>query len=217
MNAADWNRALMFWEHARRWLTRANLLLAAGAIIIVAAWFDAQRAANADRAIRILERQTAAAQQERHRQTLAAIAAKNELALSRARADSLEAAARAAKAESDSLARFVRIASETTLAVQITPNSSVGVKVPRLVTQYIWSLYRTIQKQDLALAARDTQTVRADTVIVIQDRVVGADSTVIDTQAATITEEKRARPRFGFRSGLAAGAAAVAILVKVLR
>jgi hypothetical protein len=187
------------------------------AVAIAGSYADSRRADEADGAIRVLERETAAAQKQRHAQSIAAIAAKQELARARVHADSLEAAARRAAVESARLAQLVHIASETTLVATVASGETINVTVPRVVTSYIWSLYRTIQAQEAALAARDLQAVRADTVIVYQDRVVQADSTVITTQAETVTEEKAARPRFGFKSGLAAGAALVALIAHLVR
>lgn len=195
--------------------------IVAGLVLIVTAFMvscaDTRRAANADGAIRVLEQQTATAQKERHAATLAAINAKQQLATARAHADSLEEAARDAEAKSARLAKLVRVASETSLVVQMTPEApSYAVSVPRVVVSYIRSLNETIQRKDSALAARDTQMVRADTVIVFQDRIVRADSAVVTTQASTITEEKRARPRLGFGSGVVV-AALVALVVHFVR
>lgn len=186
-------------------------LLIAG--VTFAACRDSARTKDAETRIAVLTRQTAVAQHTRDSALRATVAATRELAEWRARADSLEAHAHAAAAESQRLAQLVHIASETTLVAQLTPDSALVVRVPRVVTQYVQSLYTTVRAQDSALAARDSQATRADTVIVTQTQVVHADSTVITLQDSTITEQQRARPRFGFRTGLLAGAASVAVLV----
>lgn len=197
--------------------SRSHALLAIACAVVgialAGSYVDGRRADEADGAIRVLEQQTVLAQHARHTATLELFGAKRELARVRAHADSLEAIAHARKSESDRLAQLVRIASETLLVAAVTPDSTINVPVPRIVTGYIQSLYATIKAQDAALVARDTQAVRADTVIVTQDRIVSADTVVIETQGETITEEKKARPRFGFKSGLVAGATLIALIV----
>lgn len=218
MSSAD---LLKQFEARAAALLRIRNLLIAGSVIVVCcvagSAIDSWRAARADGAIAVLERQTAAAQRERHQASLAAIAAKASLLSAKQHADSLEAAAAAAERRVEQLGDRVRVLSAGHLSIRLTPNGGYEVlNVPPIVTAYIDSLKSTIVQKDSALAARDTETVKADTVIVTVDRIVKADSVVVDSQASTITEEKAARPRFGFKSGVVT-AAVVALLLHFVR
>lgn len=200
----------------RQLLIVAGVLVASLALLYAGSCWDGHRVAVAEGEVHVYEQQVAAAEKARHAAAVATIAATAQLTAARQRADSLEQRAARAEHRAATLGAAVQIASPTTLAVQVTPSAApMIVVVPAIVTEYIDSLKSTIVQKDLALAARDTQAVRADTVIVTITKETKADSTVITGKDSVITAVKATVPRFGFKWGFVAGVATTVSAVKL--
>lgn len=189
MNAADWNRALVFWDHARRWLTRVNILAAAIGAAVVMAYCSGKRAGV---------RQSDAAHYRVIRDTLVeTIRVVNE----RLRVDTVRVRIAATKADSSQRA-FARADSAVRAVADTSPVVPSALVLPAL------------HACELALADKDS--------VIAAERQAFMDAMqgkAAEQRRADLAEQQLAAGHagFGFKSGVAAGAALVAVLVKVLR
>jgi mRNA-degrading endonuclease toxin of MazEF toxin-antitoxin module len=201
-------------------LNRGKRLAAIGLVIIAAFLLGvcASDRGGGDADLRALEKATANAQRERHAAAVAIIAATHAADSAKASADSIERRATIAETKSRQLAQQVRAIDATHLAVRLTPTGpeSVTTVLPP-VTAYIASLEQTVAAKDSALQARDGQAAADATEKAALRRELAADSVTIDNQKNENDALKRDRPRFGLKTGLAVGAAAVALLAHLLR
>lgn len=187
--AADGIRALHWWDQARRFATRANVVFVALAVVIGFSYCAGSHAG---------ERKADAAHYRVIRDTLVdTIRVVNE----RLRVDTVRVRIAAAKADSSQRA-FARADSAVRAVADTSPVVPSSLVIPAL-----HACEQALTDKDSVIAAEH----RA-----FMDAMQGKAA---ERQRADLAEQQLAagRSRFGFKTGAAAGAALVALAAKVLR
>lgn len=194
MNAVDRIAALQFWERARRWLARGGVFVVGCATVVLVSFcagrssgVSAERGRIADSVRKVLADSSRAIEQR-----LSDRAPK--LVVAGQRVDT-------ARAEYREAAKRIVPASDTSVSIDGAPPVTVvpaALVIPPL---------RLCANLDTLTALRDT-LVAAQLADMTKDRNTWRDRALLD-------EAQRAS-RFGFKSGLAAGAVVVAIIVRAV-